>query len=140
MTHPDSDTLLKFVLETSDGAEISAVGDHLSACEECRERQRKLEGEVTRLASVDLRVEMVAPPWLPRISWLHISVSKFAAVLAAGFLLGYATALLSNPVRPIPVQQRLIPAQVAVPSSGYVPCQGVDLRTRRPRWQDPDDP
>jgi hypothetical protein len=133
MTHPDSDTLLGFVLQTLDESDSSAVREHLSACEECRERQRKLEGEVARLASVDLQVKMVAPPRLPRRSRLHISVSKFAAVLAAGFLLGYATALLSNPVRPVPVQQRLIPAQVIVPSSGYVPCQGVDLRTPRPR-------
>jgi hypothetical protein len=133
MTHPDSDTLLEFVLQTLDESGDSAVREHLSACEQCRERQRRLEGEVTRLARIDLPVELVGPPRLPRRSRLVISVSKFAAVLAAGFLLGYATALLSNPVRPIPVQQHMIPARIAVPSSGYVPCQGVDLRTPRPR-------
>jgi hypothetical protein len=133
MTHPDGDTLLQFVLETLDESDNSAVREHLSACEECRERQRKLEGEITRLASVDLPVTMVAPPRLPWKVRLGSSVSKIAAVLAVGFLLGYATALLSNPVHPIPVQQRLIPAQGRVPSSGYVPCQQVDLRTPRPR-------
>jgi hypothetical protein len=54
---------------------------------------------------------------------------KAAAVLAVGFSIGYATAELSNPVPPIPVQQRLIPSEIAVPSSGYVPVQEVDVRT-----------
>jgi hypothetical protein len=133
MTHPDGDTLLQFVLQTLDESGNSAVREHLSACEQCIERQRKLEGEITRLASIHLPVKMIAPPRLPRRSRLTTSVSKIAAVLAAGFLLGYATALLSNPVHPIPVQQRLIPAQFRVPSSEYVPCRQVDLRTPRPR-------
>ena len=133
MTHPESDMLLKFVLETLDGADSAAVDEHLSACAQCREQVRKLEGEVRKLASVDLQVEMVAPPRLPRMSRLLTSAWKFAAVLAGGFLLGYATAQLSDPIKPVAVQQHLIPSHVAVPSSGYVPCQEVDLRAPRPR-------
>jgi hypothetical protein len=133
MTHPDGDTLLEFVLQTLDESGNSAVRQHLSVCEQCREQQRKLQGEVKRLSSIDLQVEMVAPPGLPRRSRLPIAASKLAAVLAAGFLLGYATAQLTNPVHPSPVPQRLIPAQAAVPASGFVPCQVVDVRTPRPR-------
>jgi hypothetical protein len=55
-----------------------------------------------------------------------------AAALAIGFLMGYLTSRLLDPVRSIPVPQRLIPAQVAVPTSGYIPCKAVDLKTIRP--------
>jgi anti-sigma factor RsiW len=133
MTHPDGDTLLKFVLQTLDEPDTSVVREHLSACEQCREQERKLQGEVKRLASVDFPIDLVAPPRLPRKSQLLIAVSRSAAVLAAGFLLGFAAAELSNPVHPIAVQQRLIPAQVALPSSGYVSCQEVDVKIPRPR-------
>jgi hypothetical protein len=42
------------------------------------------------------------------------------------------TAQLTEPVSSIPVQQRLIPVEVAVPASGYIPCQAVDLKATRP--------
>lgn len=132
MIHPDGDTLLKFVLQTLDESENAAVREHVSACEQCREQEWKLEGEVKRLASIDFRVDMVAPPRLPRRSRLFSTVLRSAAVLAVGFVVGYATAELSNPVHPIPLQQRLIPAEIAVPHSGYIPCQEVDMKIPRP--------
>ena len=129
MTHPDSDTLLRFVLRTLDDSENEAVVQHLSLCEQCREEERKVEWEVRRLSSIDIPLEMVIPPVLPRRSRVLVAASRLAAVLAVGFVLGYATAELSNPIPSIPVQQRLIPSQIAVPSSGYVPAQEVDVRT-----------
>jgi anti-sigma factor ChrR (cupin superfamily) len=130
MTHPDGDTLLKFVLQTLDESENEAVRQHLRACDRCTEEERKLEGELRRLSALELPVEKFTPPRLPRRSIAPLL--KVAAVLAVGFLLGYATAQLSNTVHPVPVQQRLIPSQIAVPSSGYVPAQEVDVRTPRP--------
>jgi hypothetical protein len=44
-----------------------------------------------------------------------------------GFLAGYMTAELTNPVRPITVQQRLVPGHPGVPSTGYYSCQTVDI-------------
>jgi hypothetical protein len=132
MTHPDGDTLLKFVLQTLDKSEDEAVRQHLSSCEQCKGEHRKLEGEVRRLSSFDIPVEMVSPPRLLQRSRGMVPALKVAAVLAVGFLLGYASAQLTNPVHPIPVQQRLIPSHVAVPSSGYVPAREVDVRTPRP--------
>ena len=132
MTHPDKDTLLKFVLETLDNPETDALRQHLSLCEQCKGEERRLGEEVSRLSSIEIPVEMASPPRLRRRSRFLVPSLKVAAVLAVGFLFGYATAQLSNPVHPIPVQQRLIPAQVAIPSSGYVPAQQVDLRTPAP--------
>lgn len=128
MTHPDGDALLEFVLQTLDETENEVVRQHLSLCEQCKGEQRRLESDVKRLSTIDLPVEMVSPPRLPRTSRWLMPALKAAAVLAVGFLLGYATAQLSNPVHPIPVQQRLIPSRVAIPSSGYVPAKVVDVR------------
>jgi predicted anti-sigma-YlaC factor YlaD len=133
MTHPNADTLLEFVLQTLEESDNSIVREHLSTCEQCRELQQMLEGEVKRLESIDMHFDVPSPPRLPRRSRLLMTVSRLAAVLAVGFLLGYVTAQLFDPVRPIPVQQRLIPTQVEVSSSGYIPCQAVDLKTIRAR-------
>jgi hypothetical protein len=130
MTHPDGDTLLKFLLQTLEEPENESVREHLRACDRCTEEERKLEGELRRLSRIELPVETVTPPRLPRRSL--VPLLKIAAVLAVGFLLGYATAQIATPVRPVPVQQRLIPSRLAVPSSGYVPAQEVDVRTPRP--------
>ncbi len=81
---------------------------------------------------MELPIEMAAPPRLLRRSRVLVPALKVAAVLTVGFLLGYATAELSNPIPPIPVQQRLIPSQIAVPLSGYVPTQQVDVRIPPP--------
>jgi anti-sigma factor RsiW len=133
MNHPNGDTLLKYVLGTLDESETEAVRQHLSSCEECSKEERKIDGEVRRLSSVDIPLETGEPPRLPRRPRGLVPVLKVAAVLAVGFSIGYATAELSNPAPPIPVQQRLIPSHVVVPSSGYVPVQEVDVRTPRPR-------
>jgi hypothetical protein len=64
---------------------------------------------------------------------VSLAVSRLAAVLVLGFLMGYVTAQLSDRTISIPVQQRVIPVQLAVPSSEYIPCQAVDLKTMRLR-------
>ena len=131
MTHLDGDTVLKFVLETLDEPDSVRVREHLSGCEQCRQRHHELHDEIKRVEGIDLCVGGAVPPRLPRrAGFLRVS-SRWAAVLAVGFLAGYVTAEVSRPVRPIPVQQRLIPVRVASPVSGYIPCQAVDLIARR---------
>lgn len=130
MTHPDADTLLKFVIKTLDESGSSSVTEHLSNCEACRNLQQKLLGEVEKLGQIDFRIDIPSPPALPQRPRMTPAVSRWAAVLAAGFLLGYLTAQLEAPLHPIPVQQRLIPTQGGVPSSGYVSCQAIDVGTR----------
>jgi anti-sigma factor RsiW len=129
MTHPDADTLLKFVLQTLDESDTRSVMEHLQACEECRGLQQKLLGELARLGKIDFQIDIPSPPGLPRRSRLPLAVSRWAAVLAIGFLLGYMTAQLSDPVRPVVVQQRLIPTRAEASASRYVSCQALDATT-----------
>jgi len=132
MIHPDTDTLLKHVLQTLEESDEPIVREHLAACDQCRELQQNMQREVQRLGRINMPIEIPAPPRLPRRLRVPTAVLRLAAVLSVGFLMGYATAQLSQPVSSVPVQQRLIPSRVAVPSSGYIPCQAVNLKTIRP--------
>jgi len=133
MTHPDADTILKFVLQMLDEPDIAHVRNHLSECEECRKLQQQYLGEIKRLERIDFHVDVPAPPALSRRSRLIPEVPRWAAVLAAGFLLGFLTAQVAAPHHPIPVQQHLIPARGTV-DTGFISCQAVDLGVRNP-WK-----
>jgi hypothetical protein len=131
MTHLDEDTLLKFVLETLDEPDAALVREHLSGCQLCTQQEKKFRMEVRRLSDVEVHVEAVTPPRLPRRMRILVVASRAAAILAVGFLAGYLTAELSSSVQPIPVQQRLVPVRVATPPTGYTPCQAVDITIGR---------
>jgi len=131
MTHLDDDTLLKFHLEMLDPSDDVRIRQHLSACRQCGERDKKVQGEVGRLSEIEMRLDEVAPPPLPRRVRFFAVAARVAAVLAVGFLAGYMTAEVANPLPPNTVQQRLVPARLAAPPSGYVPCQAVDAGAGR---------
>ena len=129
MTHPDADTLLKYVLQTLDESESSSVAEHIAVCENCRNLAQKLLSECTRMGEIEFHVDAPEPPGLPRQPRMILTMLRWAAVLATGFLLGYLTAQLSDPVRPVIVQQRMVPTRAEVSSSGFVSCQAVDVTT-----------
>jgi anti-sigma factor RsiW len=131
MTHLDEDTLLKFVLETLDAPDASLVREHLAECQLCTQQEKKFRMEVGRLIDVEVQVEAVAPPRLPRRMRILAVATRAAAILAVGFLAGYLTAELSHPIRPETVQQRLVPGRLTTPPSGYIPCQAVDVTAGR---------
>jgi hypothetical protein len=129
MTHPNDDRLLEFVLQALEETDSSEVRAHLLKCEQCRDLRRKLQSQVERLGRIDMQIDIPEPSRLPGTQSQFGAVWRWAAVLAAGFLLGFLTAQLSDNAHPIPVPQRLIPAQAPTSSSGYVSCQALDLRT-----------
>ncbi len=131
MNHPDEDTLLKYALAALDAPDASLVREHLSVCQACREQQSKTQAELERLSGVAMKVDDAAPPRLQRKAGFLFAAARVAAALVAGFLAGYLTAELSNPLRPMPVQQRLITRPPTTPASGYVSCQAVDARGGR---------
>jgi len=88
MTHPDGDTLLNFALQTLDEPDSSSVRAHMSACEERKDLHRRLLSELTRLQSIEFHIDVPAPPGLPRRSRLSPAALQWAALPAAGFLLG----------------------------------------------------
>lgn len=131
MTHPDEEKLLGFVLETLDQTGGSTVREHLLSCSRCNETERRLRDDLARIKDIDIRVEIPSPPRLVRNERFLPALLKMAAVLAVGFLIGYMTAILSAPDRPIVVQQRLIPAPGVTSSRGYVTCPAVDVMPAR---------
>jgi hypothetical protein len=128
MTHPHDDGLLEFVLQTLEESDSSVVRAHLLECEQCRDLQRKLQSQVERLGSIDMRIDIPERTRLPGTPRQFAAAWRWAAVLAAGFLLGLLTARLSDKAHPIHVPQRLI-VQTPTSSFGYVSCQALDLRT-----------
>lgn len=126
MIHPDSDTLLQFILGTLAESDRSSVAEHLARCEKCSQIRQELLAEVQRLENIDIHVDTPAPPAFPRRSRRTLAASRWAAVLAAGFLLGYLTARIETPLPYVPVQQHLVPASGAGDSLGFMSCQAVD--------------
>jgi len=126
MTHPVSDTLLKYVLETLHKAEESAVSAHIVDCEACKRAVNEIRGDIRRLQSLGADIDVPAPPALPRQLHKALFFSRWAAVLAAGFLLGYFTSNITSAVPSIPVQQRLVPEWIVEDTLGFMPCQAVD--------------
>ncbi len=129
MNHPDDDTLLQFVLRTVGEAEYSALQQHLSLCEQCREREREMQAEVERLGAIQMQIDLLELPRLPGPIRATIARWGWAAGLAAGFLLGMLTAALTNEEHPAAVPQRLVTTTVVSSSSGYIPCQASDVKT-----------
>ena len=127
MTHFDDDTLLKFLLETLDGADDLQVREHVAGCRQCKGRADKLQEEIGQLSGIEMRIGRGTTPSLSRRFRLLTVVSRAAAILAVGFLAGYMTAEFSNPIRPVAVQQRLVPGYPTIPSMGYYTCQALDV-------------
>jgi len=126
MTHPDADTLLKHVLETLDEPERSEVAGHLAGCEACRKAETEIRGDIRKLEAIGSDVEVPPPPALPRMLERTRVISQWAAVLAAGFLLGYITSNLTSTLPATPVQQRLVPERIVEDTLGFLPCPPVD--------------
>lgn len=128
MTHPEADHLLGFVLDTLDTAEARRVTDHLSACPECRRAVERLRREVDTIASA-VRSDpegLVLPLPAPERP-IGSALVRAAAVLVLGFLLGYASAVVSRQETPPVVTQQFRPLPMPVTGNAYVPCEGVDL-------------
>jgi anti-sigma factor RsiW len=129
MTHPHDDDLLQFVLQTLEESDHAEIRQHLSQCEQCRVRERKLQEEIERLGRVEIQMDMPRAPRLPTVPFVYARRWGWAAGLAAGFLLGFLTAHLAEDTRPVAVPQRLITTAASSSSSGYVSCQAMDVRT-----------
>jgi anti-sigma factor RsiW len=130
MTHVDDDILLKFILQTLDAREEEFIKGHLARCPACRGRRERMEEEVGRIRSVQFAVELPTPPALRSRRRHAVLLWRMAAVLAGGFLLGYATGRFSDAGRVVPVQQRFIPSGVAISGTSPSSCPAVDIALR----------
>ena len=150
MNHPNEDMMLQFVLETlgDDDASnsflllgvtmqveqvnlIKRLHEVLPHAAECRAVEVKLRGEVGRIGSVDIHVDMPRVLRLPGVVETQFRHWAWVAGLAAGFLLGMLTARLGEDRHPAAVPQMLATKAATSPISGYIPCQAVDLQTLR---------
>jgi hypothetical protein len=129
MKHPTEDSLLESILELSDPAAEKQLQAHLESCSACRESHQRLADEIAQLGSIDPQVANTLYPlpgqFRPRrgrlSSWL-----KVAALLAGGFLGGYAVSHFSQsePIRVVPYHHDNRLSQV--PLTSPTPCPAED--------------
>lgn len=128
MNHPNHDRILEFVLGVLDESEMSMTRTHLAKCDKCTDVEQKCRRQVEQLASIHMQVDL---PHIPRVRAPRYVVDawKYAAVLAAGFLLGLTTARIDGDAVTIPVPQRMVPTSASHLQFGAGSCPAVDLKT-----------
>lgn len=107
MKHPTEDSLLESVLELTNPQVEQHIQAHLDSCTQCRQRRQQLAAETAQLGSIDPQVATNLYPLPPQDRPRHVRVIswlKVAALLASGFLGGYALSQLTQPesIRVVP--------------------------------------
>ena len=129
MTHIDDQTILRYVIDTLDEEERSAVLGHISACEQCMREAERTRSDVERISGFALHLPKTTPPPLMRRASPLAVIARMAAVLVVGFLLGYVTAEMSNPTVSIPVKERLLVSSADSHGPGYAPSEATAVNS-----------
>ncbi len=130
MTHPDNDTILRYALETIDGAERGKLKGHIGACPDCSRALEEVYRDLVMIAGSEPST-VLPPARLPAIplirSFTARAAFRAAAVVTVILLGGY---LLSGPgddARVTVVPQRFTPPSVVIPAGEFAPCEAVDI-------------
>ncbi len=130
MTHPDNDTILRYALETIDGAEREDLKGHIGGCPDC---SRVLEEISLDLAMISRSgpSTVIPPARLPAIpvlrSFTARAAFRAAAVITLILLGGYLLIGPGDGARVTVVPQRFTPPAVVVPAGEFAPCEAVDI-------------
>ena len=65
MNHIDEDALMKMALQLLEKGEEDALLDHLSACDDCRERLERIRRDIELIGSLEPGIEIASVP-LPK--------------------------------------------------------------------------
>jgi hypothetical protein len=131
MTHLDDDRLLQFVLQTLGEGDYEEARQHVAGCDLCGRAVRMLRTDIERIAGLHLQVEMPEPPVLPVHAHETFRMWRWVAAVAAGFLVGFLTAVMSIDSHPNPVPQRLVPTGASASRAAFVPCQALEVSAAR---------
>lgn len=130
MNHPDSDTILKFALETLEAEEHASVGDHLGSCAVCGRVLDDIREDIKLISGLkpETGTHVISMP-PPRRSYL-VPVFRAAAILIAGVLTGYYLSESSRSGPVTVVQQRLEPVPAITSVNGFAACDVIDISSR----------
>ena len=127
MNHIDENLLMKMALQLLEDGEETILQEHLSACSDCRLRLERIRQDIETISSIEPRVERPFIP-LPKARSLRIPVwLRAAALLFAGFAIGYGVSLFSEDqvVFIIPHHVHASPSLGEYPSFTY--SESVDM-------------
>jgi anti-sigma factor RsiW len=127
--HVSEDTVLKLALGLLDHPAEGRVRHHLEGCAKCNSLMEEVLRTMHLIKEVTPQVKADIPvlPFLRqnRYKWL-----RAAAMLAAGFGLGFlASESLRSPAMTV-VRQQLVPRPPEHPAAGFVVCNEIDLSGR----------
>ena len=127
MNHIDDDVLMKMALQLLEEGEEAVLHKHLFVCNDCRVRLERIQQDIELVGSLEPRIERPFIP-LPRARGLRITAwLRVAALLFAGFVIGYGVSLLSDDQVICIVSHRVYSSrpQQAYPNFRY--CESVDM-------------
>jgi anti-sigma factor RsiW len=130
--HPDDDQLLQLGLGVLPAEVEQEVQGHLAQCAECAEKQSRLRRETDLIGSLEPEIGPIHYPLRPllqRRSPAWVAVMRVAALVAVGFVAGYAVSYLGRP-EPVTV----VPYYATEPNERdidgpFVFCEAVDTET-----------
>ncbi len=127
--HVTEDDLLKFALETCDDAEAQAIGEHVAACDECRERLALLRRDIAIIAGVQPEAERIPLPFRSYRPSVWRAAMRMAAVLLVGFVGGLAVSrwVCRCPVTVVPQYGASAARAIAASPQAVTPAPPVDL-------------
>ena len=129
MNHINEDVLMKIALQLLEEGEETVLQEHLSACTDCRERLERIRQDINLIGSLEPRIEKSFIP-LPEARGLRIPAwLRVAALLFAGFVIGYGASLLSEDQVVFVVPYRVLASPPLQEHPGFTHCESVDMVT-----------
>ncbi|MCF7810908.1 hypothetical protein K9N50_07955 [bacterium] len=122
MKHIHEDTLVKYALGILKADEKDDVRIHIERCGNCRDKYKKIEGDIRFLSSIKPILKTPVIP-LPTAKSELSNILKIAAILMIGFVTGFGASILSRPatVNVIPYYKQ--PAVSQSSASEFIQCQ-----------------
>lgn len=130
MKHPDSDTILKYALETLGPDEHAGVAGHMASCAECQKALGDVLRDIDLISGLMPDTGDAVLPSRAKPRFMLIPVFRAAAILIAGFLAGY---YYSGGARTSPVTvtgQLLEPVPALTAGNDFTSCDVIDIASR----------
>ena len=127
MNHIDEDLLMKYALQLLEKQEAAALTEHLSECSDCRVRLDGVRQEIELIGSLEPKIEFPPIP-LPKARGIRIPVwLRAAALLFAGFMIGYGASLFSEDQVVIVVPHRVSASPYLQENPDVTHYESVDM-------------
>ena len=128
MKHYDEDTLLKASLNVLELEESAEVMKHLETCTECRRKYAEIKKGNTIITGYEPIINKAELPLPKTRRPAKYGVLKAAAILLAGFGIGYMAGNLNRPLAVNITKQTLVAKAQLSENQDYIHSEVLDLK------------